>query len=290
MIELNKEESKIKLSSLPYMDSTLELEKRVEDLLERLTLHEKFRLKSGRKYWYTRRIRRLGIKPFTMHDGPHGVRPNGEGKIKTTYFPSTICRAATWNVELSEKFGIAIAQEIRDVGAHMLLAPGINIQRTPMCGRTFEYQSEDPFLNKKLAVAVVKGVQSQRVAACIKHFICNNQETNRFTSSSEVSERALQEIYYPAFKAVVQESDAWSIMSCYNKVNGIYGSENKHLLKEVLMDDWGFRGFVVTDWWANRNATSTESCVNAGLTLEMPTAIKYNIFRIAQAYKMGKFT
>ena len=272
------------------MDSTLELEERVEDLLERLTLHEKFRLKSGRKYWYTRRIRRLGIKPFTMYDGPHGVRPNGEGKIKTTYFPSTICRAATWNVELSEKFGIAIAQEIRDVGAHMLLAPGINIQRTPMCGRTFEYQSEDPFLNKKLAVAVVKGVQSQRVAACIKHFICNNQETNRFTSSSEVSERALQEIYYPAFKAAVQESDAWSIMSCYNKVNGIYGSENKHLLKEVLMDDWGFRGFVVTDWWANRKATSTESCVNAGLTLEMPTAIKYNIFRLAQAYKMGKFT
>ena len=290
MIELNKEKSKIKLSSLPYMDSTLELEKRVEDLLERLTLHEKFRLKSGRKYWYTRRIRRLGIKPFTMYDGPHGVRPNGEGKIKTTYFPSTICRAATWNVELSEKFGIAIAQEIRDVGAHMLLAPGINIQRTPMCGRTFEYQSEDPFLNKKLAVAVVKGVQSQRVAACIKHFICNNQETNRFTSSSEVSERALQEIYYPAFKAAVQESDAWSLMSCYNKVNGIYGSENKHLLKEVLMDDWGFRGFVVTDWWANRKATSTESCVNAGLTLEMPTAIKYNIFRLAQAYKMGKFT
>ena len=290
MFELNKEKSKIKLSSLPFMDSNLELEKRVEDLLERLTLPEKFRLISGRKYWYTRRIRRLGIKPFTMYDGPHGVRPNREGKIKTTYFPSTICRAATWNVELSEKFGIAIAQEIRDVGAHMLLAPGINIQRTPMCGRTFEYQSEDPFLNKKLAVAVVKGVQSQRVAACIKHFICNNQETNRFTSSSEVSERALQEIYYPAFKAAVQESDAWSIMSCYNKVNGIYGSENKHLLKEVLMDEWGFRGFVVTDWGATRSVSSTESCVNAGLTLEMPTAIKYNIFRLAQAYKNRKFS
>ena len=240
--------------------------------------------------WHTKTIRRLGIKKFTMYDGPHGVRPDREGKIKTTYFPSGICRAATWNVELSKKFGIAIAQEIRDVGAHMLLAPGINIQRTPMCGRTFEYQTEDPYLNKKLAIAVVKGIQSQKVAACIKHFICNNQETNRFTSSSEVSERALQEIYYPAFKAAVQEADAWSIMSCYNKVNGIYGSEHEHLLREVLMGEWGFRGFVVSDWVATRYTTSTESSINAGLTLEMPTAIKYNIFRLAQAYKDGRFT
>jgi len=290
MFELNKEKSEIKLSSLPFMDSSLELEKRVEDLLERLTLPEKFRLTAGKKWWYTKPIRRLGIKSFAMHDGPHGVRSDREGKIKTTYFPSTICRAATWNVGLSEDFGIAIAQEIRDVGAHMLLAPSINIQRTPMCGRTFEYQSEDPYLNKQLAVAVVTGIQSQSVAACIKHFICNNQETNRFTSSSEVSERALQEIYYPAFKAAVQEADAWSIMSCYNKVNGIYGSENEHLLREVLMGEWGFRGFVVSDWGAASRTTSAESCVNAGLTLEMPTASKYNIFILAQAYIEGKFT
>jgi len=290
MFELNKEKSEIKLSSLPFMDSSLELEKRVEDLLERLTLPEKFRLTAGKKWWYTKPIRRLGIKSFAMHDGPHGVRSDREGKTKTTYFPSTICRAATWNVGLSEDFGIAIAQEIRDVGAHMLLAPGINIQRTPMCGRTFEYQSEDPYLNKQLAVAVVKGIQSQSVAACIKHFICNNQETNRFTSSSEVSERALQEIYYPAFKAAVQEADTWSIMSCYNKVNGIYGSENEHLLRGVLMNEWGFRGFVVSDWGAASRTTSAESCINAGLTLEMPIASKYNIFRLAQAYKEGKFT
>ncbi|MBY8985736.1 MAG: glycoside hydrolase family 3 C-terminal domain-containing protein [Candidatus Lokiarchaeota archaeon] len=287
---MSEKKSKIELSSLPFMDSSLELEKRVEDLLERLTLQEKFMLSSGQKWWYTKPIGRLGIKEFAMHDGPHGVRVDREGKIKTTYFPSTICRAATWNTELSNKFGIAIAQEIRDIGAHMLLAPGINIQRTPMCGRTFEYQSEDPYLNKKLAVAVVKGVQSQRVAACIKHFICNNQETNRFTSSSEVSERALHEIYYPAFKAAVQKADAWSIMSCYNKVNGIYGSENEHLLREVLMSEWGFRGFVVTDWGAGSRTTSAESCINAGLTLEMPAASIYNIFRLSEAYKEGKFT
>jgi beta-glucosidase len=290
MFELKKEKSEIDLVSLPYMDSSLELEIRVEDLLERLTLEEKFRLTAGKKWWYTKPIRRLGIKSFGMHDGPHGVRIDMKGKIKTTYFPSAICRAATWNIELSTDFGIAIAQEIRDVGAHMLLAPGINIQRTPMCGRTFEYQSEDPYLNKHLAVAVVKGIQSQRIAACIKHFICNNQETNRFTSSSEVSERALQEIYYPAFKAAVQEADAWSIMSCYNKVNGIYGSENEHLLRGVLMREWGFRGFVVSDWGAASRTTSAESCITAGLTLEMPGASKFNIFELTQSYHEGKFT
>ncbi|MHA2037564.1 MAG: beta-glucosidase [Promethearchaeota archaeon] len=287
---MRKERSIRELSSLPFMNRSIKLEERVEDLLDRLTLHEKFRLLSGRKRWHTRRIRRLGIKPFTMFDGPHGVRPDRDGKIKTTYFPSAICRAATWNVELSNKFGTAIAQEIRDVGAHMLLAPGINIQRTPMCGRTFEYQTEDPYLNKELAVAVVKGVQSQRVAACIKHFICNNQETNRHTSSSEVSERSLQEIYYPAFKGAVEEADAWSIMSCYNKINGTYGSENEHLLKKVLMDNWGFRGFVVSDWWATKDATNTESCLNAGLSLEMPVPIVYNTFQLSQAYKEKKFS
>ncbi|MFX1525603.1 MAG: glycoside hydrolase family 3 N-terminal domain-containing protein, partial [Promethearchaeota archaeon] len=167
---MSTEKAKTDISTLPFMDNSLDLEKRVEDLIGRLTLHEKFRLCAGRKWWYTKPIHRLGIESFAMHDGPHGVRVDREGKMKSTYFPSAICRAATWNVELSNKFGIAIAEEVRDVGAHMLLAPGINIQRTPMCGRTFEYQSEDPHLNKELAVAVVKGVQSQKVAACIKHF------------------------------------------------------------------------------------------------------------------------
>ncbi len=287
---MNDDRSDLELSKLPFMDMNLDIESRVEDLLQRLTLQEKFTLSSGMKWWYTKPIERLGIRSFAMHDGPHGVRVDNEGKIKSTYFPSAICRSATWNLDLSEKFGIAIAQEIRDVGAHMLLAPGINIQRTPMCGRTFEYQTEDPYLNKKLAVAVVKGVQSQRIAACIKHFICNNQETNRFTVSSEVSERALQEIYYPAFKAAVQEADAWSVMSSYNKINGIYGAENKHLLTEVLRDEWGFKGFVVTDWVATRWGTTTESCVNAGLTLEMPSAIKYDPKKMLQAYEEGKFS
>jgi len=224
-----------------------------------------------------------------MYDGPHGVRIGSLGEKKSTYFPSTICRAATWDSKLSYEFGKAVAEEVREVGAHMLLAPGINIQRTPMNGRTFEYQTEDPYLNKVLAVATVKGIQSQKIAACVKHYICNNQEKNRFTVSSEVSERALQEIYLPAFKATVREADAWSFMTCYNKVNGIYGSENYNLLRERLMDKWGFRGFAVSDWNATAY-TSTEKCVKAGLSLEMPTAKKYNKKNMTKAFNEGKFT
>jgi beta-glucosidase len=281
--------SEEELKNLPFMNVNLDLEKRVEDLLSRLTLDEKFKLSSGRLMWHTKPIKRLGVKSFTMYDGPHGVRPDTMGEKKTTYFPSAICRAATWDKDLSYEFGKAIAKEVREVGAHMLLAPGINIQRTPMNGRTFEYQSEDPYLNKILAVATVKGIQSQRIAACVKHYICNNQETNRFTVSSEVGERALQEIYLPAFKATVQEADAWSFMTCYNKVNGIFGSENYNLLRERLMDKWGFRGFTVSDWNATV-FTSTEGCVRAGLSLEMPTGKILTKKKLNLSLEEGKFT
>ena len=281
--------SEKQLQIFPFMNGNLDLEKRVEDLLSRLTLEEKFKLSSGRLMWYTKPIKRLGVKPFAMYDGPHGVRADTMGEIKSTSFPSVICRAATWNPKLSYDFGKAVAEEVRDVGAHMLLAPGINIQRTPMNGRTFEYQTEDPYLNKVLAVATVKGIQSQRIAACVKHFVCNNQETNRFTVSSEVSERALQEIYLPAFKATVLEAGAWSFMTCYNKVNGIYGSENINLLRERLMGEWGFRGFAVSDWNATAYTTTAE-CVKAGLSLEMPTARKYNKRNMRKAFQEGGFT
>jgi beta-glucosidase len=287
--KMNEIYSEKQIQRLPFMNRNLELEERVEDLLGRLTLEEKIKLSSGRFMWHTKPIKRLGIKPFTMFDGPHGVRADTMGDIKSTYFPSAICRAATWNPKLSYDFGKAVAEEVRDVGAHMLLAPGINIQRTPMNGRTFEYQTEDPYLNKVLAVATVNGIQSQKIAACVKHFVCNNQETNRFTVSSEVSERALQEIYFPAFKATVQEADAWSFMTCYNKLNGVYGSENFYLLREVLMKQWGFRGFTVSDWNATAY-TKTEECVKAGLSLEMPTAKNYSKKNMINAFNEGKFT
>ena len=225
-----------------------------------------------------------------MTDGPHGIGPHSSQNAECTYFPTAICRAATWNPELSREFGVAIAQEVREIGYHMLLGPGVNIDRTPLCGRTFEYQTEDPYLNIKMAVPVVNGIQSQRIAACVKHLACNNQEVNRFTSSSEISERALQEIYLPAFEASIREADAWSIMGCYNKVNGIYGCENENLIRKRLMADWGFRGFVVSDWYATRFTTNTENAIKAGLTLEMPAAIKYKKRRLRTALSEGKFT
>ncbi|MHA1279070.1 MAG: glycoside hydrolase family 3 protein, partial [Candidatus Helarchaeota archaeon] len=245
---MSKKLSKEARIAAPFMNANLDIEERVEDLLNRLTLEEKIKLSSGRwTAFHTKPIRRLGIKPFKMTDGPHGIASIGAivaGFKKGTYFPVAICRCATWNPKLSEAFGKAIARETRDIGYHMILAPGINIQRTPLCGRTFEYQSEDPFLNKQTAVAMVKGVQSQRIAACVKHYVCNNQEINRLTVNAIVSERALQEIYLPAFEATVQEADAWSFMGCYNQVNGAYGCENEDLIRKRLMHDWGFRGFV----------------------------------------------
>ncbi|MHA1144794.1 MAG: beta-glucosidase family protein [Candidatus Helarchaeota archaeon] len=285
--------SKDEIRKLPFMNADLDIEERVEDLLNRLTLEEKFRLCSGKRlsFFSTKKIKRLGIRQFIMTDGPNGVGALGTYFIKrTTYFPVAICRGATWNLDLSEKFGIAIAKEVRACKRSMLLAPGVNIQRTPLCGRNFEYQTEDPYLNKKTAVAVVKGVQSQRIAACVKHFVANNQDTRRFIVSSEVGERALQEIYLPAFEATVREADAWSFMACYNRVNGTYGCEHENLLIDRLRNEWGFRGFVVSDWFATRNTTSTENCMNAGLSLEMPWPIKYRKGRLRKAFESGKFT
>ena len=261
------------LLNLPYFNSNVELEKRVEDLLGRLTLDEKIKLISGRRSFQVPPIKRLGIPPFRMTDGPKGVGTGIYLRKKLSYFPVPIGRTATWNPELSERFGVAVAEEVRAVGVHMLLAPGINIIRTPLCGRNFEYQTEDPYLNKVSAVAMVKGVQSQRIAACVKHYAVNNQEFNRFKVSSQVNERTLHEIYLPAFEATVKEADAWSFMASYNRINGIFGCEHEELVRNTLMDDWGFRGFLVSDWFATRY-TNTIQCMKAGLTLEMPGNIK----------------
>ncbi|MHA1266651.1 MAG: glycoside hydrolase family 3 C-terminal domain-containing protein [Candidatus Helarchaeota archaeon] len=291
-----KKYTKQELANLPFMDMTLDIEKRVDDLLNRLTFEEKCNLCSGR-WWalfHTKPIKRLRIKAWKMTDGPTGVGALGTYFCKkTTYFPVAICRCATWNPQLSERFGVAVAQEVRSVKRGMLLAPGINIQRTPLCGRTFEYQTEDPFLNAVTAVAMVKGIQSQGIAACVKHYACNNQDINRLTVSAEVSERALREIYLPAFEATVREADAWSFMACYNQVNGVYGCENKVLLYDLLREEWGFRGFVVSDWFATSRVTSPEACVNVGLSLEMPNLLnrgRMNKKKLLQAFNAGKFT
>jgi len=267
---VSNEAARGELTGLPFMDQELSVEDRVADLLKRLTLKEKLSLCAGKNLWSTRPVKRLGIRGLRMVDGPHGIGALLSVFKKGTYFPTGICRTATWNPDLARRFGAALAQEVRSIGYQMVLAPAVNIIRTPLCGRTFEYQTEDPYLNRKMAVAVVEGIQSQRVAACVKHFACNNQETNRGKVSAQVSERALREIYLQAFEAVVREANAWSVMAAYNKVNGVYCCESGDLLVERLRKEWGFRGFVVSDWYAAKPASSTESCVNAGLSLEMP--------------------
>jgi len=288
---VNEEMSRDDLARLPFMNQRLGIEERVADLLKRLTLKEKFSLCAGKNLWSTKPVERLGIKGFRMSDGPNGLGAILSVFKKGTYFPASICRTATWDPDLSKQFGAALAQEERSIGYQMVLAPAVNIDRTPLGGRTFEYQTEDPYLNRKMAVAVVQGIQSQRVAACVKHFACNNQETNRTKVSSQVSERALREIYLQAFEAVVREADAWSVMAAYNKVNGTYCCESHDLLTERLRNEWGFRGFVVSDWYAVNPTTSTESCVNAGLSLEMPGGgSRYNEKALRAAFEAGKFS
>ena len=280
-------------SNPTYLDEKTKIENRVEDLLSRLTLKEKFMLLTshGRQRLYTTKpIKRLKIPSFKMTDGPLGVAMHSSGRKKNTRFPATVSLAASWNKALMREIGTAMGKEVRAVGRHILLAPGLNIARTPLNGRTFEYFSEDPFLTKELAIPLVEGVQSQGVAACLKHYVANNQEIDRRSSSSEVDERTLNEIYLRAFRAVVKDADPWSVMTCYNMVNGVYGCENKYLLQDLLMDTWGFNGLVMTDWFASRNVETTEGCINAGLTLEMPWPSKYKTKSLEEAYENGRFT
>ncbi len=278
---------------LPYLDEALSVEERTQDLLSRLTLNEKFSLLSsqGRHRMYvTKGMKRLKIPPFKVTDGPLGVARHSSWFKKNTRFPATVSLAASWNRALARSVGIAMGKEVRACGRHALLAPGINIHRTPLCGRTFEYFSEDPFLTKELAVPFVKGVQSQDIAACAKHFAANNQEIDRKTMSAEIDERTLHEIYLRAFRALARDADVWSFMTCYNMVNGVYGAENEYLIKDVLVEKWGFDGMTMTDWLATGRIETTESCVHAGLTLEMPFPARYKVSSLEKAFEQGKFT
>lgn len=246
-----------------------ELERRREKLLADLTLDEKLGLCAGKGLWQSAGIKRLGLRPLGMTDGPHGIAYHSSFK-RATRFPAEIALAATWNTELVHELGKAVGDEARCVGKQVVLGPGVNICRTPLNGRTFEYFTEDPYLNSRLAVAVINGIQSQGVAACIKHFAANNQETRRMSVDVQVSERALREIYLPAFEAAVKEAKVQTIMACYNKVNGDQGCENDYLLNQVLRGEWGFSGLVLSDWFAARNTRNTASAVSGGLDLEMP--------------------
>jgi len=283
------------LSNFPFRDGSLDLENRVEDLLKRLTLEEKFTLSHGKNFALTNPVPRLGIPSIGLTDGPHGTGPHGTGMKRNTFFSCGILLGSTWNPSLLEEFGAAVAQESRACDRHVQLGPGMNIMRSPLCGRTFEYLSEDPFLAKTLAPAIIRGIQSQRVAACAKHYACNNSETRRNRMSSEVSERALQEIYLPAFEASVRDGDAWTFMCSYNRINGIYAAEHADLILNRLRGQWGFKGFIMSDWGATIPASSTEACVNAGLSLDMhPTVqnpwIKMSSKKLRKVFAAGKIT
>ncbi|MBN1642127.1 MAG: glycoside hydrolase family 3 C-terminal domain-containing protein [Anaerolineae bacterium] len=250
-------------------------ETRVEELLSRLTLEEKVSLLSGRDTWYTVPIPRLGIPSLGMTDGPHGVRADhATERVQgaATSFPTGVSMASSWDPGLIERVGAALAAETRALGCDILLGPCVNIVRTPLAGRNFETYAEDPYLAGRIGVAFVKGVQSAGVGTSLKHYACNNQEFERSRGDSQIDERTLREIYLPAFEAIVTEAKPWTVMCSYNRVNGVYASEHHHLLKEILKGEWGFDGFVVSDWGANH--TVSES-VAGGLDLEMPGPAKY---------------
>ncbi|MHA2290066.1 MAG: glycoside hydrolase family 3 C-terminal domain-containing protein, partial [Promethearchaeota archaeon] len=281
--------SKVEIAHLPYRNKSLILERRIEDLLKRLTLDDKIRLLSGHGTFNTAPINRVGLNRLRMTDGPFGVSMHSGGLSKNTRFPSTKALAASWNRDLAKKVGSAIAEEVRSHKRHILLAPGINIDRTPLNGRTFEYFGEDPYLVKELAIPFVRGVQDRQIGACVKHFVANNQEILRKKISVEIDERTLHEIYLRAFEDVIKEAQPYAVMTCYNKINGIYGSDNSYLLREILIDKWGFEGFIVSDWGATfHDELTTKSCLKAGLSLEMPSGKKYSKKLLREALGKGE--
>ena len=257
-----------------YLDDTKRMEERVEDALSRMTLEEKVAMTHAQSKFSSPGVPRLGIPEFWMTDGPHGIRPEvlwdeweqaGWTNDSCVAFPALTCLAATWNPEMSLLYGKSIGEEARYRNKTVLLGPGVNIYRTPLNGRNFEYMGEDPHLAGRMVVPYVRGVQQNGVAACVKHYALNNQELNRHTTNVAVDDRALHEIYLPAFKAAVQEGKTWSIMGSYNLYKDQHGCHNQYLLNDILKGEWGFDGVVVSDWGGVHN---TEEAIRHGLDIE----------------------
>ena len=260
--------------------------KTADELIDLLTLEEQVSILAGADYWSTPAIDRLGIAKLRVTDGPNGARGSGSiiGGVTAACFPVGIALGATWDVDLVRRIGAAIADEVKSKGAHMLLGPTINMQRTVTNGRNFECYSEDPELAADLAVAYITGLQGNGVAATVKHFIGNESEIERTTINSAIDERTLREVYLRPFEAAVKQADVWGIMSSYNKLNGIYTAENEWLLSKVLRDEWGFDGIVMSDWFGSRTTAPT---VNAGLDLEMPGPTRDRGATLVQAVHDG---
>jgi len=241
----------------------------IDDLLDRMTLEEQVALLAGADFWTTVPVKRLGVPKIKVSDGPNGARGGGSlvGGVKSACFPVAIALGSTWDPGLVREMGTALGEEAKSKAARVLLAPTVNIQRSGLNGRNFECYSEDPHLSAELAVAYVEGLQSQGIAATVKHFVGNESEIERTTISSDIHERALREIYLPPFEAAVRRAGAWAVMTGYNRLNGTFASEHRWLIEQVLRAEWGFDGLVMSDWFGSH---STEDSVNAGLDLEMP--------------------
>ena len=257
-----------------YLDSSKPIEERVEDALSRLTLEEKVALTHAQSKFCSPGVARLGIPEFWMTDGPHGIRPEvlwdeweqaGWTNDSCVAFPALTCLAASWDPEIARLYGKSIGEEARYRNKTVLLGPGVNIYRSPLNARNFEYMGEDPYLAGKMVVPYVQGVQQNGVAACVKHYALNNQEVNRHTTNVIVDDRALYEIYLPAFKAAVQEGNAWAIMGSYNLYKNQHGCHNQYLLNDILKGEWGFDGVVVSDWGGVHN---TQEAITNGLDME----------------------
>lgn len=262
-------------------------DRNLEALVDEMTLEEQVSILSGEDFWSVPAVERLGIGKLRVTDGPNGARGAGSliGGVTAAAFPVGIGIGATWDPGLAEEIGGAIADEVKSKGAHVSLAPTVNIQRSVTNGRNFECYSEDPELTAALAVGYIKGLQAKGVSATIKHFAGNESEIERTTISSEVDERSLREVYLRPFEDAVKIAGTWGIMSSYNKVNGTYAAENYHLLTEVLRDDWGYDGIVMSDWFGSR---STAPTVNAGLDLEMPGPTRDRGAKLVAAVEAGE--
>ena len=267
----------------------------VDAYIQKLTLEEKAALLQGWSTWTTWDGSKLGIPTIFLSDGPHGLRKQaGAGdhlglnaSVPATCFPTAATMANSWDEALGEELGRALGEEAAANDVHMVLGPGLNMKRSPLCGRNFEYFSEDPYLAGKMAAAYIRGIQSNGVAACPKHFAVNSQELRRMSMDAVVDERTLREIYLTAFEIAVTEGKAKAIMSSYNQVNGTYANENAHLLTEILRQEWGFDGFVVTDWGGDNDHVEG---VKAGSNLVMPAPGPDCAIGLVKAVKEGRLS
>ena len=265
--------------------------KNIQSLIQQMTLEEKAALCTGASAWTTTPVERLGIPEMIVSDGPHGVRRVPDvhemvtESLPATCFPTASCLASTWNVDLIYQMGQALGQECIALNVDVLLGPGANMKRSPLGGRNFEYFSEDPYLAGEMAASIINGVQSKGVGTSLKHYAANNQEYQRFSISAEVDERTLREIYLPAFEKAVKQAQPWTVMCSYNKVNGTFASEHRHLLTEILKEEWGFEGLVVSDWGAVRDRVAA---LKAGLDWEMPGPQDRRVKAVVEAVRSGQ--